>query len=157
MSTTLAEVRALVHDLYPSVIDQLGLQEALKRELEKFSHSDLNVSFQLEGDLDHLAAAVEVATYRIIMEAVHNVHKHAAASECLVSVYATEHTLSINIQDDGKGFADINPNSTYRGEGTGLNSMRQRTEELGGTFRVASLEPKGILISVSLPLELEDV
>jgi len=104
MSTTLAEVRTLVHDLYPPVIDQLGLEEAIKRELEKFSNSDLNFTFHVEGELDHLAAAIEVATYRIVMEAVHNVYKHAHASECLVSVYVTEYMLNINIQDDGIGF-----------------------------------------------------
>ena len=152
MSTTLAEVRSLVHDLYPSVIDQLGLEEALKRELEKFSNQDLKVTLQVEGELDLLAAAIEVATYRIIMEAVHNVHKHAKGLDCDVSIYVTEYMLTINIQDDGVGFAGIDPNSTYRGEGTGLNSMRLRAEELGGQMRVAGLEPHGVLISVSIPL-----
>ena len=152
MSTTLAEVRSLVHDMYPSVIDQLGLEEALRRELEKFSSQDLRVTLHVEGEIDHLAAAEEVATYRIIMEAVHNVHKHAKGLDCDVSVYVTEYMLNINIQDDGVGFADIDPNSTYRGEGTGLNSMRQRAEELGGQMRVAGLEPNGVLISVSIPL-----
>ncbi len=152
MSTTLAEVRALVHDLYPSVIDQLGLEEALRRELEKFSSADLEVFFRVDGDLDHLPAAVEVAAYRIIMEAVHNAHKHAQASECLVSIYATTHSLNLNVQDDGVGFADVDPNSTYRGEGTGLNSMRLRAEELGGSMRVVGLEPRGVLITVAIPL-----
>ena len=152
MSTTLSEVRALVHDLYPSVIDQLGLEEALRREVEKFSNDNLEVVFQTDVGLDQLPAAVEIATYRIVMEALHNVHKHAKAAKCEISVYVSEYMLTVNIQDDGIGFVDIDPNSTYRGEGTGLNSMRQRSEELGGQMRVVGLEPKGVLISVSIPL-----
>lgn len=151
ISETLADVRTLVHGLYPSIVDQLGLENALRRELESFASQQLDIKLQMGGSLDNIPAAHEVATYRIIMEAVHNVHKHAKATVCIVAIYPTPKALTFNIQDNGVGF-DIDPFSTYKGEGTGLNSMRQRAEELGGIARFTPIAPQGMIVSISLPI-----
>lgn len=151
ISETLTDVRTLVHGLYPAIVDQLGLENALRRELESFASQQLDIKFQIEGSLDNIPVAHEVATYRIIMEAVHNVYKHAKASECIVAIYVTPKALTFNIQDNGIGF-NIDPFSTYKGDGAGLNSMRQRAEELGGIARFTPIAPQGMIVSISLPI-----
>ena len=72
MTQTLSDVRALVYDLYPTAIDQLGLEEALKTELKAFESLKLEIELTTTGNLSNLPAAIEVATYRIVMEAINN-------------------------------------------------------------------------------------
>ena len=78
--------------------------------------------------LPHLPAAVEVAAYRIVQEAMTNVIRHAHAQSCSIR-FLMKDTLQIEIQDDGIGIEDVT-----RTRGVGLTSMRERAEELGGTL-----------------------
>ncbi|HXQ37316.1 MAG TPA: ATP-binding protein, partial [Anaerolineales bacterium] len=96
-----------------------------------------------------LSAAVEVAAYRIILEALTNVIRHAEARSCMIrfSLDQTEsdHFLQIEIQDDGIGLPD------QRRAGVGTRSMRERAEELGGTFVIESIKGNGTLVCVKVP------
>jgi signal transduction histidine kinase len=145
-----ADVRRLVHDLRPPALDELGLIEALRNSLSQMSSSKsgLEIHFHIKNDLPILSAAVEVATYRIVMEAVNNVFKHARASNCdiAIQVLGNQPRLHISIQDDGIGLTSVLT------AGVGLQSMRERCEELGGTFGIEPSEPQGTRVTAILPL-----
>jgi signal transduction histidine kinase len=93
-------------------------------------------------------AAVEVAAYRIVQEAVTNVIRHAHAHSCCVDIQV-HNTLQIDVSDDGKGIEDTDR------AGVGLISMRERAEELGGTFTINKASPCGTQIMACLPLAVE--
>jgi signal transduction histidine kinase len=107
----------------------------------------LHVSVDAPGRLPPLPAAVEVAAYRIVQEAMTNVMRHAQASECVVRLALDEtvETLHLEISDDGRG---LPPEC---GRGVGVASMRERAAELGGECVVESLPAGRTRVRASLP------
>jgi two-component system NarL family sensor kinase len=144
LKTATAEIRQLVYDLRPPLLDELGLAEALKHTVSQ--NYNLETAIHLPDSLPHLAAAVEVAVFRIASEAVHNVVKHAEASKCTLSIELDGRQLHLLIVDDGRGLPDD------IGYGVGLNSMRERAEELGGSMRIENDQHSGTRLSVQLPI-----
>jgi len=96
-----------------------------------------------------LPAAVEVACYRVVQEALANVVRHARASRCSVRIRLDEEAgaLSVEVEDDGRGIRDDDR------AGVGMSSMRERTEELGGWCTVESLAGGGTLVKALLPFQ----
>lgn len=137
------EIRQVVDGLRPSALDQLGLGSALQEFMAQHSNGLVQMTLHLPDRLPALSAASEVAAYRIITEAVTNVLRHAGAEHCQVRVTVNGH-LTLTIQDDGRGLP-----GDYR-QGVGLTSMRERAEELGGSFAIESME-KGTLVTAVLP------
>jgi signal transduction histidine kinase len=142
----LAEVRRLVHGLRPPALDDVGLARALRQRADQLSSAALRVEVEVDGDLDALPAAVEVACFRIVLEAVTNAVRHAAASRCTVRLRRTVEQLEVEVADDGTGIAE----STRAG--VGLLSLRERAEELGGRCEVKPVEPHGTVVTAVLPL-----
>jgi signal transduction histidine kinase len=142
---TLTTIRQLVYELRPPLLDQLGLAGAIS---DFFSHHDspVEIHLSLPAQLPPFTAAVEVAVFRIVHIAVDNVTKHARATTCNVRIDVAQDNLHVIIIDDGIG---IPPQ--YRA-GVGLTSMRERAEELGGTFTLAPASPRGTRLSVVIPL-----
>jgi signal transduction histidine kinase len=146
LQDTVADIRRLVYGLRPPALDDLGLVAALRQSIEHYDPTGERMTFDA-GDLPHLSAAVEVATYRIVQEALTNVVKHAPGAECRVSLRHDRERdeLLISVIDRGPGApAGSQP-------GVGLNSMRERCEELGGSFSFTSGNP-GTEVIASLPL-----
>ncbi|MCT9929791.1 sensor histidine kinase [Planotetraspora sp. A-T 1434] len=141
---TVGNVRAIVNDLRPPPLDDLGLAGALA-ELGKGFAGDLAVEVDTPSDLPALSAPIELATYRIAAEALTNAARHARASHCIVRLRAHQ-ALELHIDDDGIGLA-----SPAR-HGFGLTSMRRRSEELGGTFELHTGDGTGTHLVVRLPL-----
>lgn len=141
-----AEIRRLVYDLRPPLLDELGLVGALKSF--KFSDPDFCFEVHAPDPLPELPAAVEVAAYRIASEALHNVVKHAQATECLVSLAVSDGSLALSIADNGKGMDQV------YAAGVGLASMRERAAELGGSLAVRSCEDGGACVTATLPLNV---
>ena len=102
--------------------------------------------------LPHLPAAVEVAAYRIALEAVNNAQRHADARRCRVDLTLDEvaGSLCVEITDDGKGLGED------RGTGVGLSSMRERAAELGGSFEIDAVALGGTRVRACLPCGPED-
>ncbi|SDG24251.1 Histidine kinase-, DNA gyrase B-, and HSP90-like ATPase [Lentzea fradiae] len=145
VDTTAVEVRRLVDGLRPPILDQ-GLALAVRDEAARFN-GDLRVQVDAE-QLDGLSAAVEVAAYRIVAEALTNTARHSGASTCLISV-RTDGDLVVEVVDDGSGVsADARP-------GVGLDSMRERCAELGGSCTVGPAEPHGTRVVARIPLEAQ--
>jgi signal transduction histidine kinase len=124
------DIRRLVYDLRPPALDDLGLLAALRAQASRYEHDGLRVVLDLPETLPPLSAAVEVAVYRIVQEALTNVVRHARATIATVRLACEPDRLEVTIADDGQGIpARITA-------GIGLRSMRERASELGGTCEV---------------------
>jgi two-component system NarL family sensor kinase len=144
LTIALADVRRLVYDLRPPALDELGLVRAIQQSLPHIP--DMDITFDAPAELPELPAAVDVAAYRIIQEALSNSVRHAQASQVSVRIDASE-ALELSISDNGTGLP-----TNYQA-GVGLISMRERVEELGGTFDLEGTTEQGTTIFVQLPLE----
>jgi signal transduction histidine kinase len=140
----IGDVRRVVNDLRPPALDDLGLAGALREEAARLRAAGTDVDVQVDGPdaLRTLPAAVEVATYRIAMEALTNVARHARASRASLSIRC-DGGVHLEVRDDGDGF-------TGGHAGVGLASMSERARELGGTCAV-STSPQGTIVQAFLP------
>lgn len=138
------EIRQVVEGLRPPSLDQLGLLSALQEFVAQNDNGHMQITIQAAEELPNLPAALEVAAYRILTEAITNVMRHAQAQTCQVHLTVNEQ-LTLTIMDDGIGLPTALPT------GVGFLSMRERAEELGGTFKVISNEGQTLVTAV-LPL-----
>jgi signal transduction histidine kinase len=156
MEAALADVRRLVYNLRPPALDELGLAGAIREAAMQYdprvtvasleSTRNLRIVVDAPERLPHLPAAVEVAAYRIVQEALTNVVRHADADSCLVRI-SLDDTLELEISDDGIGLTPDHP------AGVGLTSMRERAVELGGTCEILPTPTGGTRVLARLPLE----
>ena len=143
---TVVDVRRLVEGLRPPALDELGLAAACTQAVERLTaEAGLAADVDAGDDLPALPAAVEVAAYRIVVEAVTNIVRHARARHCQVTLALGATALAVTITDDGIGLAAC---GHY---GNGLAIMRERAEELGGTVRVSDASP-GVTVQARLPV-----
>jgi signal transduction histidine kinase len=157
------DIRRLVYDLRPPSLDELGLVGAIRARAAHYgiqheveSKADqrtsaalgLRVAVEAPEDLPALPAAVEVAAYRIVLEALANVARHAQAQTCQVCLRVTD-ALEVEVRDDGIGL------KAARHTGVGLVSMRERAAELGGTCVIESPPAGGVRVQARLPLPKE--
>ena len=144
----LEDIRRLVYDLRPPALDSLGLVEALREQAvvlgRRESAAPLQVSVEAPTPLPELPAAVEVAAYRIVTEALTNVVRHSSASAAVVTLTVTAGELQISVHDDG-----INRGAGWQA-GVGLTSIRERAAELGGRCRIEH-DRTGGRVDVELP------
>lgn len=145
-SQALQDIRRVASALRPPVLDQLGLLSALRQLADS-----LGLSLEMaEIELCRLPAAVEVAAYRIGAEALTNVARHADTGQAVLSVSVSGETLVIEVSDNGRG---INSNNSA---GVGIQAMRERAEELGGSLAIDSTPGQGTKVTTSLPLILRE-
>ncbi len=147
--SAIADVRRVVYELRPPALDELGLVGALREQLARLSVGDggtrtLSLRLDAPEAMPGLRAAVEVAAYRIVTEALTNVVRHAHARHCLVRL-TIDDRLRIEVVDDGRGIGAARA-------GVGLSSMRERAGELGGSCEVVAAEGGGTLVRAELPL-----
>ena len=141
------DVRRIVYGLRPPALDEFGLVGSLREEVGRLQYEApaLTVTLDAPGDgLADLPAAVEVACYRIVTEALTNVTRHAQASRCSVQI-RFDRDLDVEVRDDGVGLPE-----GWRA-GVGVASMRERVTELGGELVIESSLPHGTRINASLP------
>ena len=154
--TAIEEIRQLVYAMRPPALDELGLVPALRQQAAGLRSSDgspLAVTLTAPADLPPLSAAVEVAAYRIVMEALANVARHTPATTAAVRIEAPPGGLSLVVTDARPG-----PRSRGRANGTtpwpagvGLTSMRERAAQVGGSL-TAGPTPSGGRVEALLPL-----
>jgi signal transduction histidine kinase len=147
--TTLEDLRRLVYALRPPSLDELGLVSALREQASAFACGPgieaLLVEIEAGPEIDGLAAAVEVAAYRIVTEALTNVSRHAQARHCRVRLWL-DGDLQLEVADDGRGLPE-----GWRA-GVGTHSMVERATELGGSCTVGLRDGGGTWVRASLPL-----
>ena len=140
----ITDIRRLVYDLRPPVLDQLGLSAALREVAVQ--HHGVRIAVNVPDALPPLPAAVEVAAYRIVQEALTNVTKHARARSGRVVLHADEDRLRVTVSDDGVGLPEQQP------AGVGLQSMHERAAELGGVCAIERAPGGGTIVRAELPL-----
>jgi signal transduction histidine kinase len=143
----IAEVRRLVEGLRPPALDELGLVGAIRQHattLHSASGSSLAVAVEAPNPLPPLPAATEVAAYRIVIEALTNVVRHAGASSANVQLALHEQDLVLAVADNGSSDAAWTP-------GVGIASMRERATQVGGTLRTTHT-PNGWLVEATIPV-----
>ena len=147
VAQTIDDVRRLARALRPSVLDEVGLEAALKQHARELAErSGLKVEI-LVHTREPLAEDYEIAIYRIVQEALTNVIRHADAEHASVVVTGTLQAVQLTVEDDGKGF---DPDGSF-GDHLGLASMRERVDLLGGVMRIESGTGEGTSIHVRLP------
>jgi signal transduction histidine kinase len=146
LRTAIADIRRLVYGLRPPALDDLGLAGALERLAEQAGTEGLPVTVEVRADDGvELPAAVEVAAFRIVQEALTNVVRHAAAATCQVRVEVGPEDVGVEVTDDGRGLPD-----DVRA-GVGLHSMRERAAEMGGECRIEPAPGGGTRVLARLP------
>jgi signal transduction histidine kinase len=147
VQAAVADTRRLVYELRPPALDELGLVAALHKQAAslRLDGQGLQVQVQAPDRLDGLPAAVEVAAYRITLEALTNARRHAQAHRCQVRL-ALDDGLGIEVRDDGRGLP-ADP-----ADGVGLASMRERAAELGGWCQIEAVPNGGTSVRAWLPV-----
>jgi two-component system sensor histidine kinase UhpB len=150
----LDQIKLLVYDLRPSMLDDLGLVPALRWYIETHLR-DSGIAVETDfGDAGgRLPAGVETALYRIAQESLSNVLQHSGAKRVTVDLVTTSGYAELTVTDDGSGFEPDEVMFDQAGRfGIGLLSIKERVELLDGTVRIDSSTGKGTRVQVAIPL-----
>ncbi|HTZ72986.1 MAG TPA: histidine kinase [Candidatus Aquilonibacter sp.] len=155
----LSQTRTISYLLHPPMLDEFGFEHAAKWFVEGFaSRSKIEVDLKISQPFKRLPESVELVMFRVIQEALTNVHRHSGSARA--EIVATQHTdrLSLTVRDFGKGIPfDLlkSIEQSAAESGVGLGGMRERVAELGGYFTIDS-GPQGTILTVSLPIVEEE-
>ena len=148
----IANVRALISDLRPATLDELGTAAAVQTLVERSARYGIEIDASIDLDYEQgrqarrHAPELETAIYRIAQEALANAVRHGAAKRAVLELHEQQGVVSLIIRDDGRGFDP----ATNR-EGFGLLDMRERVDLLAGALTIDSAPGRGTTVNVSLP------
>jgi signal transduction histidine kinase len=149
---TLQMVRNLALGLRPSMLDDLGLEPALKWQAREFSRrSGIPVEFETDGFLESIPEEMRTCIYRVVQESLTNCARHSRAKTVRIDLHGGLSELSLTVRDDGVGF---DPDQT-KGRSLGLIGIQERVHELGGMVTVESQPGKGTILRAVIPLTVE--
>lgn len=154
-SKTVSEVRRLISDLRPSMLDDLGLAAAVQSLVEdRVQSATVKLDVAVESIPKELPDAVEIAVYRVVQEAITNVLKHAEAENVRIRLWSEDRKLIGEVTDDGRGF-DSSRVLQNGGEGwsVGLLGMTERIALVGGSLSVESQPGEGTNVRFSVPVD----
>ena len=145
------DIRQLSHDLHPATLEHLGLADALASHINEFQNDEgVPTSFTCRLPSEGISFEVSVCLYRIALEALRNIAKHARAKSVAVRLTEDEEFVTLEVDDSGVGF-DVE--TAKRGSGLGLLSAEERANLLQGTFDVNSTLGQGTKLTVRVPLQ----
>jgi signal transduction histidine kinase len=148
-------VRTFAYLLHPPLLDEMGLLSAVRWYAEGFANrSGIHVAMDL-GEIGRLPGPVETAIFRVVQEALTNVHRHASTTTASIRLTATADAVALDIHDEGHGLRDpaTHPNGTLRETlGVGIQGMRERVRQLGGIFDVEFTDT-GTTVRVRVPMD----
>jgi signal transduction histidine kinase len=150
LDDVMISVRRIITELRPSVLDQLGLADAIEWQAHDFAARtglalDLHIDFNCPAPPDAVASAV----FRMLQEALNNVAKHAEASRVRVALHVDADTLSLDVADDGRG---ITHDELRGSHSLGLLGLRERALTLGGSVMISGDPATGTNVALKLPL-----
>jgi PAS domain S-box-containing protein len=149
LNQAIKETRNLIFELRPSAVEEEGLFYALTSRLETVEQrAEMKTSLRCDPGIQ-LPAPIADAIFRISIEALNNVIKHANADEVEVRIDTSSTHVHLDIEDNGQG---IDFTAGSHTEGFGMRSMREQTHQLGGEFEVLSKQGKGTIVRVVIPL-----
>jgi signal transduction histidine kinase len=145
----LKEMRLLIHQLRPPILEEVGLVGALRQRLEAVEQrANVEARLLTQGDVGHLPDELEEQVFFIAQEALNNALRHAVASEISVRIEVDENEVLLTVEDNGTGF-DPDADSA----GMGLTTMQERVEAIGGQVRITSAPGQGITIEVAVAMK----
>ena len=137
------------YQLHPSVLEHVGLEEALQSYCADFSkHEAIQVQFTARELPAQIPPNIALCVYRVVQEALRNVAKHSGASEAQVALSASPDALRLEVRDPGRGF----DTKLARGKGLGLISMEERVRLAGGTLSIETVPGDGVSLAAEIPL-----
>jgi two-component system NarL family sensor kinase len=144
------ELRTISHLLHPPMLDEAGLEFALQWFVEGFAQrSKIEVDFELAPELGRLSRELETTIFRIVQEALTNIHRHSHSRTASVRLTSGAEQVSVQIQDHGRGM----PTGAARAKpGVGIQGMRERVRRLGGRLDIRSSSEQGTTVTAILPL-----
>jgi signal transduction histidine kinase len=158
LEQTIAGLERLISELRPAALDQLGVQAALEalvertREAQKLKvETEIALAWERGEARTRLAPELEATVYRLVQEALNNVIKHADAAHVRIAVIENTDTLTVAVEDDGRGF-----DAATAGGRFGLVGMRERAALGGGELRVDSEPGRGTRVSATMPVVRAD-
>ncbi|HTD24855.1 MAG TPA: GAF domain-containing sensor histidine kinase [Terriglobales bacterium] len=147
---TIEGIRRIIGRLSPLVLQELGLVAAIRKEAKDLlKNAGVRVRVNVAENVGRLDAETEIALYRIVQEALHNVAKHAQAHSVNIQLSREEETVKLTVEDDGVGMPAKSNNS--RGHSFGLAGIKERVKSMKGVVRVQSAKGKGTRLEVSVP------
>lgn len=149
------EVRTISHLLHPPLLDELGLSSAVRWYAEGFAkRSGTQVHLELAELADRLPREIELALFRVLQEALTNVHRHARATVAEVTIACTETEVTLTVKDNGRGIPREVLARFHSGlaGGIGLAGMKERLNELGGSLTVQS-SAAGTTVAAIVPVQ----
>ncbi|MCA9839869.1 MAG: sensor histidine kinase [Trueperaceae bacterium] len=147
----LKDVRASVTSLRQQD-DNFRLEPALSELFKRMEHSDLKITFQQKGDESTYPQLILMTLYRVIQEALTNIHKHAQAKTVSINLNLAKNEIHLSIRDDGQGFDVAGWESIYKeGKSFGLQGLRERLGLIGGTMDVKSQPEQGTELTALIP------
>jgi two-component system NarL family sensor kinase len=146
------EIRSNSYLLHPPTIEEMGLVSALEWLVRGFSsRSGIIISLQLATDLGRLKAETELTLFRVTQEALNNVYRHSGSSTASVRLFRDSHRVVLEITDQGQGMQPLAVGSTPDFT-VGISGMRERVQDVGGVFSIASIAGEGCTVRAALPL-----
>ena len=149
------ELRTMSHLLHPPLLDEAGLPSAVQWFVQGFAErSKIPVDLDLSPDLGRLSNEFETAIFRIVQEALTNIHRHSGSPTASIRIHRNSHELKVEIADKGRGLSQERKRnlSAANGTGVGIQGMRERIRQLGGRLQIDS-GPRGTTIIATLPAE----
>ncbi len=149
------ELRTISHLLHPPLLDELGLASAVRWFVEGFSErSKIPVKLELDATFGRLPSELETTVFRIVQECLTNIHRHSGSPSAIIKITRDENSVTVEVQDYGKGLAPGSGNGETGPvtPGVGIQGMRERVRQLGGTLTFHS-SSKGTLVVATLPLD----
>ena len=149
-----SEVRTISHLLHPPLLDEAGLQSALRWYVDGFAlRSKIDVDLDLPDNFDRLPRESETAIFRVVQECLTNIHRHSESPIARIRLRQRDNEVVVEIADKGKGIPpelkqDLASNGT---PGVGIRGMRERIRQLGGTLEINSND-SGTVVTVHLPI-----
>lgn len=151
----LREIRTLSYLLHPPLLEEAGLDSAVKWYAQGFSErSKIKVDLELEANEVRLPGDVELVIFRVIQESLTNIHRHSGSDSAKIRITRSETHVEVRVSDKGKGI----PLGTQRAlktakAGVGVRGMQERVRQLGGQLEITSSET-GTDVTVVLPIQM---
>lgn len=146
VSSTIEEVRFISHNLRPHQLDQLGITKTLRSIIRQMKESTALMLTSEIQDIDALLTPEqEISLFRIVQESFNNIIKHSEATSVWVAVIRREHSITVMIEDNGKGISSAG--------GFGISGMRERAEMFAWNLSIVARQPRGTTVMLLLPLQ----
>jgi signal transduction histidine kinase len=151
--TILKDLRTMSYLLHPPLLDEIGLESALRWFVQGFAErSSIPVDLQLAPHLGRLSRELETAIFRIVQESLTNIHRHSGSSSAMIRISRDPGQVRLEISDKGSGFPD-SPHQVR--PGVGIQGMQERVRHLGGEFQIRS-DSQGTAVIAVIPVQETD-